>query len=45
MGRQFFHIKHFQALGGKDTWANPVLANGRIYVRNLEKIAAFDVKM
>jgi outer membrane protein assembly factor BamB len=34
----------FQALPGKDTWANPVLANGRLYVRSLEKMAAFDVK-
>jgi len=41
----FREICSFQALGGKDTWASPVLANGRIYVRNLEKIAAFDVKM
>ena len=34
----------FQALGGKNTWASPVLANGRIYVRNLDTVAAFDVK-
>ena len=37
-------ISSFQALTGKDTWANPVLANGRIYVRSLDKMVAFDVK-
>ena len=36
-------ISNFQAMGGKNTWASPVLANGRIYVRNLDKLAAFDV--
>ena len=40
----FKEISSFQALPGKDTWANPVLANGRLYVRSLEKMAAFDVK-
>jgi len=40
----FKEICSFQALGGKDTWAPPVLANGRIYVRSLEKMVAFDVK-
>ena len=40
----FKQITSFQALGGKNTWASPVLANGRIYVRNLEAMAAFDVK-
>lgn len=40
----FKEICSFQALPGKDTWANPVLANGRIYVRSLDKMAAFDVK-
>src|ERR1043166_7511315 len=40
----FKEICSFQALGGKDTWANPVLANGRLYVRSLEKMVAFDVK-
>lgn len=34
----------FQAMGGKDTWAPPALANGRIYVRSLDKLAAFDVR-
>jgi hypothetical protein len=40
----FNELASFQALPGKDTWAPPVLANGRIYVRSLEKMAAFDVK-
>jgi outer membrane protein assembly factor BamB len=40
----FKEIASFEALPGKDTWANPVLANGRIYVRSLDKMAAFDVK-
>ena len=40
----FKQISSFQALTGKDTWASPVLANGRIYVRNLDHVAAFDVK-
>ncbi len=34
----------FQVLTGKDTWANPVLANGIIYVRSLEKMVALDVR-
>jgi len=40
----FKQICSFQALAGKDTWAPPVLAYGRIYVRSLDKVAAFDVK-
>jgi outer membrane protein assembly factor BamB len=40
----FKELCSFQALGGKDTWAPPVLANGRIYIRSLEKMVAFDVK-
>jgi len=28
--------------GGKNTWASPMLANGRSYLRNLDKLAAFD---
>jgi outer membrane protein assembly factor BamB len=40
----FKELSSFQALTGKDTWAPPVLANGRIYVRSLETMAAFDVK-
>jgi outer membrane protein assembly factor BamB len=38
----FKEIASFQALTGRDTWANPVLANGRIYVRNVDTLAAFD---
>jgi outer membrane protein assembly factor BamB len=41
---EFKELASFQALSGKDTWANPVLANGRIYVRSLEKMIALDVK-
>jgi len=37
-------LARFQALGGKDTWAPPALANGRLYVRSLDKLAAFDVR-
>jgi outer membrane protein assembly factor BamB len=40
----FKQLSNFQALGGQNTWASPVLANGRIYIRNLDKLAAFDVK-
>lgn len=40
----FKEICSFQALPGKDTWANPVLANGRLYVRSLDKMLALDVK-
>jgi len=40
----FKQLSYFQALGGQNTWASPVLANGRIYVRNLDTLAAFDVK-
>jgi outer membrane protein assembly factor BamB len=39
----FKELCSFQALSGKDTWANPVLANGRIYVRSLDKMLALDV--
>ena len=42
--KEFKEICSFQALAGKNTWANPVLANGRLYVRSLDKMAAFDVK-
>ena len=34
----------FQPLTGKDTWGSPVLANGRIYVRSIDKLVALDVK-
>jgi len=40
----FKELSAFQALNGKDTWANPVLANGRIYVRSIDKLLALDVK-
>jgi outer membrane protein assembly factor BamB len=40
----FKEISSFKPWTGKDTWANPVLANGRIYIRNLDKMLALDVK-
>ena len=40
----FKPISAFQPFTGKDTWAAPVLANGRIYVRSLDHVAAFNVK-
>lgn len=40
----FKEICAFQAMEGQNTWANPVLANGRIYVRNLDTLMALDVK-
>jgi outer membrane protein assembly factor BamB len=40
----FKELASFQALTGQNTWAHPVLANGRIYARNLDTLAAFDVK-
>ena len=40
----FKQLASFQALKGDNTWANPVLANGRIYVRSLDAVAAFDVR-
>jgi outer membrane protein assembly factor BamB len=40
----FKELSSFQALTGKDTWASPVLANGRIYARSLDTLAAFDVR-
>jgi len=39
----FKEISSFQALTGKDTWASPVLANGRLYCRSMAKLVAFDV--
>jgi hypothetical protein len=42
--KAFKEISSFQAPKGKDTWAPPVLANGRIYVRALETLTAYDVK-
>lgn len=40
----FKELSSFQALQGQNTWANPVLANGRLYVRNIDTLAALDVK-
>ena len=40
----FKAISSAQILDGKDTWAVPVLANGRIYCRSLDKAACVDVK-
>jgi outer membrane protein assembly factor BamB len=33
-----------QVLGGKDTWAMPILANGRLYCRSLENLVCLDVR-
>jgi outer membrane protein assembly factor BamB len=35
-------LGRFQAIEGK-TWNHPVIAHGRLYVRNAEKIACYDV--
>jgi outer membrane protein assembly factor BamB len=40
----FKQLAGFPALKGNNTWAPPVLANGRIYVRSLDTLAAFDVR-
>ena len=40
----FKELCSFQAVEGKDTWANPALANGRLYVRSLDKLVALDVR-
>lgn len=40
----FKEISSKQILTGKDTWAVPVLANGRIYCRSLEDMVCLDVK-
>jgi outer membrane protein assembly factor BamB len=37
-------ISNAQVLGGKATWASPVLANGKIFCRNLDTIICLDVK-
>jgi outer membrane protein assembly factor BamB len=39
----FKELSSAQVLGGKSTWAAPVLANGKIYCRSLEKLAALSV--
>jgi hypothetical protein len=36
-------IARFQAIGGK-TWNHPVIADGRLLVRNLREMAAFDIR-
>lgn len=41
---EFKEIVSFKALEGENTWAAPVLANGQIYVRNLDTLMALDVK-
>ncbi len=40
----FKELCSFQALTGNDTWANPVLANGILYARSLDKMIALDVR-
>jgi outer membrane protein assembly factor BamB len=40
----FKQIASAQVLGGKSTWSVPVLANGKIYCRSLEKMVCLDVK-
>ncbi|HNQ88786.1 MAG TPA: PQQ-like beta-propeller repeat protein [Verrucomicrobiota bacterium] len=37
-------ISGFQVLGGKDTWALPVLANGQLYCRSQRDLVCLDVK-
>lgn len=36
-------ISGFQVLEGRDTWAYPVLANGKLYCRSLENLVGLDV--
>jgi outer membrane protein assembly factor BamB len=36
-------LARFQAIEGK-TWNHPVIANGRLLVRNLQEMAAFDIR-
>lgn len=36
-------VAGFQVLGGKDTWAVPVLANGRLYCRSQQDLVCLDV--
>jgi len=36
-------VTGFQVLGGKDTWAVPVLANGRLYCRSMKDLVCLDV--
>lgn len=37
-------VSGFQVLGGKDTWALPVLANSRLYCRSQQDLVCLDVK-
>ena len=40
--QQHEEVAKFQAIEGK-TWNHPVLAQGRLYVRNGEEMACYDV--
>ena len=35
-------IARFQAIGGK-TWNHPIIAHGRLFVRNAEEAACFEL--
>jgi hypothetical protein len=37
-------LVRFQALEGK-TWSSPVIAHGRLYIRNAEEIACYEVRL
>jgi outer membrane protein assembly factor BamB len=39
----FKELASAQVLGGRSTWAIPVLASGKIYCRSSEKLIALDV--
>jgi len=38
----FTEVAEFKALTGK-TWNHPVIANGKLYVRNAEEMACFEL--
>lgn len=40
----FEKISEFQPLEGKQCWAQPVVSDGRLFVRDAEKIRCYDVK-
>ena len=40
----FKELANSQVIGGKSTWAAPVLASGKIYCRSLEDLVCLDVK-